>query len=113
MRSNNCRIVLVRPRDPNNIGAAARAIKNFGFSDLWVVTPHAPVWHEIVSAVNAEDVLASAHVVNTLGEAINNCNLVVGTTDRTRVEAKQTVYTPLDLSLELSEADHQLALVFG
>ena len=113
MHSNDCRIVLVRPRDPNNIGAAARAIKNFGFSDLWVVTPHPPVWHEIVSAVNAEDVLAGARVVNTLDEAINDCNLVVGTTDRTRVEAKQTVYTPLDLSHALSKADYQFALVFG
>jgi tRNA/rRNA methyltransferase len=107
------RVVLVRPRDPNNIGAAARAMKNFGFSDLWVVTPHPPVWREVVSAVNAEDVLANARVVNTLDEAISDCNLVVGTTDRTRVEAKQTVYTPLDLSRELSEADYQLALVFG
>ncbi len=113
MHSINCRIVLVRPRDPNNIGAAARAMKNFGFGDLWIVTPHPPVWHEIVSAVNAEDVLANAHVVNTLDEAISDCNLVVGTTDRTRVEAKQTVYTPLDLIRELSEADYQLALVFG
>lgn len=107
------KIVLVRPRDPNNIGAAARAMKNFGFSDLWVVTPHPPVWDEIVSAVNAEDVLANAHVVNKLDVAISDCNLVIGTTDRTRVEAKQTVYTPLELSRELSETNYHLALVFG
>jgi len=113
MLSTACRIVLARPRDPNNIGAAARAMKNFGFSDLWVVTPHPPVWHEVVSAVKAEDVLANARVVNTLDEAINDCNLVVGTADRTRVEAKQTVYTPSDLSRELNAADYHLALVFG
>src|SRR5262245_66140392 len=74
MSSSNCRIVLVRPRDPNNIGAAARAMKNFGFTDLTVVTPHPPVWGEVVSAVNAEDVLANARVVQLLDEAISDCN---------------------------------------
>jgi tRNA/rRNA methyltransferase len=107
------KIVLVRPRDPNNIGAAARAMKNFGFTDLAVVTPYPPVWNEAVSAVNAEDVLTNARVCESLDEAIGDCNLVVGTTDRTRVEEKRTVYTPLDLSRELSVADYDLALVFG
>jgi tRNA/rRNA methyltransferase len=109
----NCKIVLVRPRDPNNIGAAARAMKNFGFTDLAVVTPYPPVWNEAVSAVNAEDVLTNARVCESLDEAIADCNLVIGTTDRTRIEEKRTVYTPLDLSRELSAADHNLALVFG
>src|SRR5262245_13255252 len=113
MASSSVRIVLVRPRDPNNIGAAARAMKNFGFTDLAVVTPYPPVWNEVVSAVNAEDVLTNTRVCESLDEAVADCNLVVATTDRTRVEEKQTVYTPLDLSRELSEADYNLALVFG
>src|SRR5215475_13657979 len=107
------RIVLVRPRDPNNIGAAARAMKNFGFADLVVVTPHPPVWSEVVSAVNATDVLTGARVCATLDEAVADCNLVVGTTHRTRVEEKQNLYTPLDLSRALAAADYDLALVFG
>jgi len=110
---SNRRIVLVRPRDPNNIGAVARAMKNFGFTDLAIVTPHPPVWSEVVSAVNATDVLTNARVCGALDEAIADCNLVVGTTDRTRVEEKQTVYTPFDLSRELAAADYDLALVFG
>lgn len=110
---SQCRIVLVRPRDPNNIGAVARAMKNFGFTDLAVVTPYPPVWNEAVSAVNAEDILANARVCESLDEAIGHCNLVIGTTDRTRVEEKQTVYTPLDLSREMAKADYNLALVFG
>src|SRR5262245_46623979 len=109
----NRRIVLVRPRDPNNIGAVARAMKNFGFTDLAVVTPHPPVWSEVVSAVNATDVLTGARVCGSLDETIADCNLVVGTTDRTRVEEKQTAYTPSDLSRELARADYDLALVFG
>jgi TrmH family RNA methyltransferase len=109
----NRRIVLVRPRDPNNVGAAARAMKNFGFTDLAVVTPHPPVWGEVVSAVNATDVLTGARVFGSLDEAVADCNLVVGTTDRTRVEEKQTLYTPFDLSRELGVADYDLAIVFG
>ncbi|MBO0797820.1 MAG: TrmJ/YjtD family RNA methyltransferase [Blastocatellia bacterium] len=108
-----CRIVLVRPRDPNNIGAAARAMKNFGFLDLAVVSPHPPVWQEAVSAVNAEDVLANARVVGTLAEAVADCTLVVGTADRRRVEPKRSIYTPADLSRELRVADQRMALVFG
>ncbi|MBO0862538.1 MAG: RNA methyltransferase [Chloracidobacterium sp.] len=107
------RIVLVHPRDPNNIGAAARAMKNFGFADLAVVAPHPPVWSEVVSAVNATDVLTGARLCATLDEAITECNLVVGTTDRTRVEEKQNLYAPLDLSRELAAAEYDLALVFG
>src|SRR5262245_21441961 len=109
----NRRIVLVRPRDPNNIGAVARAMKNFGFTDLAIVTPHPPVWSEVVSAVNATDVLTNARVCASLDEAITDCNLVVGTADRTRVQEKQTIYTPFDLGHELAVADYNLALVFG
>jgi tRNA/rRNA methyltransferase len=113
MFSSTRRIVLVRPRDPNNIGAVARAMKNFGLRDLWVVAAHPPTWAEITSAVNALDVLTGARVVETLAEAVADCNLVLGTTDQTRVEGKQTVYTPFDLSRDLAEAAYDLALVFG
>lgn len=113
MNLSNCKIVLVRPRDPNNIGAAARAMKNFGFSDLAVVGIHPPNWDEVTSAPNATDVLANARIFPTLSQAIADCNLVVGTTDRTRVETRQTIFTPFDLSRDLAEAEYRLALVFG
>jgi len=109
----DCRIVLVRPRDPNNIGAVARAMKNFGLSDLTVVAPHPPTWSEITSAVNAGDILAGARVVSTLPEAIEDRTLVVGTLDRTRVESKQTLFTPLDLTRDPRLPSARLALVFG
>ncbi|MBS1788294.1 MAG: TrmJ/YjtD family RNA methyltransferase [Acidobacteria bacterium] len=113
MLPSNCRIVLVRPRDPNNIGAVARAMKNFGFGNLTVVAVHPPVFEEVTSAPNAMDVLSNARIVAKLSDAIADCNLVVGTTDRTRIEAKQTVYTPFDLSRDLTASDYKLALVFG
>lgn len=108
-----CKIVLVRPRDPNNIGAAARAMKNFGFAEMVVVAPYPPVWREAVSAVKAEDVLGRAIVAETVAEAVADCTLVAGTADRTRVEAKGEIYTPEDLSGEWRAGGHRLALLFG
>ncbi|HVA00593.1 MAG TPA: TrmJ/YjtD family RNA methyltransferase [Terriglobia bacterium] len=84
MTQNNWRIVLVRPRNPLNIGAAARALANFGFQELVVVAPHEPVWREARSAVGAGAVVKSARSVSTLLEAIGDCTLVVGTTTGSR-----------------------------
>jgi TrmH family RNA methyltransferase len=78
------RIVLVRPRNPLNIGAAARAMANFGFGDLVVAAPHAPVWQETRSAVGAEEIVKSARAVADLREAIAGCSVVVGTTSGSR-----------------------------
>lgn len=113
MSFSQLKLILVRPRDPNNIGAAARAMKNFGLSELVVVAPFPPTWDEVVSAVNAEDVLTKARVVETLAEAVADCTLVVGTADRTRVQDKQRLFTPRDLQIEIAPTNHRLALVFG
>ncbi|HEV2500415.1 MAG TPA: TrmJ/YjtD family RNA methyltransferase [Terriglobia bacterium] len=80
----NWRVVLVRPRNPLNIGAAARAMANFGFIDLRVVEPHPPVWREARSAVGAEAVVRAARAAETLTEAIGDATLVVGTTSGQR-----------------------------
>jgi tRNA/rRNA methyltransferase len=78
------RIVLVRPRNPLNIGAAARAMANFGFRDLVVVAPYGPTWQETRSAVGAEDVVHSARAVKDLLDAIGDLSLVIGTTSGSR-----------------------------
>jgi len=78
------RIVLVRPRNPLNIGAAARAMANFGFRDLMVVAPFGPTWQETRSAVGAEEVVHSARAVDDLLEAIGDATLVIGTTSGSR-----------------------------
>ncbi len=107
----DCRVVLVRPRDPNNIGAAARAMKNFGFRDLAVVAPYPPIWDEAVSAVNAVDLLRSARVVESLAGAIEDRTLVVGTVDPTRQTGQP--FWPRDLADLAGGSDHRLAIVFG
>ena len=74
------RIVLVDARNPLNIGAAARAMSNFGFRHLRVVNPYDVAFEGARSAVGAADVLASAEKYETVAEAIADCSLVVGTT---------------------------------
>ncbi len=104
------RIVLVRPRNPNNIGAVARAMKNFGFADLVIVAPHAPVWEEARrSAIGAVDLVERARVVENLVQGISDCSMVIGTVDPRRGKG----ITTRKLVEELSTAPHQIALVFG
>ena len=85
----NWRIVLVRPRNPLNIGAAARAMANFGFQELMVAKPYEPTWQETRSAVGAEDVVAAARAVPTLLESIADAMLVIGTTSGSRRHLKR------------------------
>jgi TrmH family RNA methyltransferase len=77
---NNLRVVLVSTRNPLNIGAAARAMSNFGFSHLRVVNPYEPAYREARSAVGAASVLAKAEEFDSVAEAVADCALVVGTT---------------------------------
>jgi len=84
LRGLDWRIVLVRPRNPLNIGAAARAMANFGFEDLVVVAPYTPVWQETRSAVGAEHIVRQAEAVRDLQEAIRDRTLVVGATSGSR-----------------------------
>jgi tRNA/rRNA methyltransferase len=73
-------VVLVAPRNPLNIGAAARAMSNFGFQSLRLVNPFAPSFREARSAVGASDILANAKRYKSVADAVNDCTLVVGTT---------------------------------
>jgi tRNA/rRNA methyltransferase len=73
-------VVLVRPRNPLNIGAAARAMRNFGAEYLRVVNPYAVAFREARSAVRASDVLRNAQEFKSVAEAVADCSLVVGTT---------------------------------
>lgn len=72
--------MLVAPRNPLNIGAAARAMSNFGFLKLRVVNPYEVAYREAKSAVNASAVLNDSEQTETVAEAVGDCTLVVGTT---------------------------------
>src|SRR5690348_14295928 len=74
------RIVLVSPRNPLNIGAAARAMSNFGFADLRLVNAYDLAFREAKSAVKSRYILEQAETYSSLAEAVAECSLVVGTT---------------------------------
>ena len=68
-------MVLVATRNPLNIGAAARAMSNFGFCRLRVVKPYEPAFREARSAVGASDVLADAEQFDNVADAVADCAL--------------------------------------
>jgi len=74
------RVVLVDVRNPLNIGAAARAMSNFGVPHLRVVNPYDVAFQNARSAVGAAPTLAAAEVYKTVAEGVADCSLVVGTT---------------------------------
>ena len=79
------KIVLVEPEHPGNIGAVARAMKTMGFHQLYLVKPKRfPDPQTDWRAANAIDIIDDACVCETVAEAVAGCDLVVGTTARTR-----------------------------
>ena len=77
---DNLCVVLVATRNPLNLGAAARAMSNFGFARLRVVNPYEVAFREARSAVGASALLANAEEHRSVAEAVADCALVVGTT---------------------------------
>ena len=85
MNPDNIRIVLVNTTHPGNIGGVARAMKNMGLCNLYLVAPEKyPDEQAEWRAASAADLLASARVVDTLDAAIGDCQFVVGTSARER-----------------------------
>jgi TrmH family RNA methyltransferase len=84
-------VVLVSPRNPLNVGAAARATSNFGFSRLRVVNPYEVAFREARSAVGASSILRRAEEYASLAEAVADCTLVIGTTAARKRELHHTL----------------------
>jgi tRNA/rRNA methyltransferase len=109
------RVVLVAPRNPLNIGAAARAMSNFGFAELRLVNPYDVAFREARSAVHAGHVLAAAKEYPSLAEAVADCTLVVGTTAASGRELQHPVRRlPYGVGLIRKRlATEGVALLFG
>jgi TrmH family RNA methyltransferase len=109
------RFVLVRPAAAANVGAAARALKNMGASELWLVAPR---WTDPAAALRlahgAHDVLHGARTVGTLAAAVADCRWVVGTTRRAgRRRAIEWDPRRWARAVHDSPARRPLAVVFG
>jgi TrmH family RNA methyltransferase len=111
----NLRVVLVRTRNPLNIGAAARAMSNFGAFHLRVVTPYEKAFREAVSGVGAGAVLTNAEEHDSLAEAVRDCRLVVGTTAIGHRELQHEVRSPADAAklMRRKLASGRVAILFG
>ena len=121
-RNFRVKIILSRPRNPDNIGAAARAMANFGLNELAVVAPHGPAWKETLetaatagsgqpvwlmkgarAAVGAADVIGSAGICATVSEAASDCVLLLGTSALQRRAPDRDVILLQDLRGYLAE----------
>jgi tRNA/rRNA methyltransferase len=109
-------VVLVRARNPNNIGAVARAMHDFGFRDLRLVSDYPVALREARSAVDATEVLAEAREYKSVAEAVADCHLVVGTTAAGRRALEHPLYAVAEGSELLRAtlaAGGRVALLFG
>ncbi len=111
------RFVLVHTSHPGNIGAAARAMKTMGFSELVLVNPRFPdaaaTEEAIAFASGAQDVLERTRVVTSIEEALQGCNFAAALSARLR-EFSPPVLTPRALAAQATaDAGLNLALVFG
>ncbi|MDX7989104.1 tRNA (cytosine(32)/uridine(32)-2'-O)-methyltransferase TrmJ [Xenorhabdus sp. 12] len=111
----NIRIILVETSHTGNMGSAARAMKTMGLTNLYLVNPLVqPDSHAIALSAGASDVIGAAKIVNTLDEALAGCELVIGTSARSR-----TLSWPMVEPRECGErcvktASHSpVAIVFG
>ena len=112
---SNLRVVMVATRNPLNLGAAARAIANFGFSRLRVVSPYDVAFREARSAVGAAPLLRAAEEFAAVADAVGDCRLVVGTTSVGHRELQHSIRR-LEYGARLIRralASGPVALLFG
>jgi len=112
---DNLRVVLVSTRNPLNIGAAARAMSNFGVTRLRVVNPYELAFREARSAVGASPILKHAEEFKSVADAIADCTLVVGTTAGQNRELQHPLRMLSEVSPEICHrlASGPVALLFG
>lgn len=111
------RIVLVEPHEAGNVGAAARAMKNFGYTDLVIVGKRSQRRDDVSIwwASGAVDVMEDAPHLPTLEEALTDCHLSVATTAvrERHVFERLTPATVSDLAWSTLTDEQTVALVFG
>lgn len=109
-------VVLVEPKYPENIGAAARACANFGVRNLRVVSPRVMDWERILTMATrvGEEVAKDLKVFDSLNDALSDCNYVVGST--ARLGAHRKVHKTLrEVACDVASysVNNRVALVFG
>jgi len=111
------RVVLVEPEYEGNIGSVARLMKNFELNELWLVRPKAKLGETARAyAMHAQEILASARVVDDLPKALKSVSYVVGTTAvsaKRPSNLKRTSITPFEFARIVASTSRRVALLFG
>ncbi|HMK45468.1 MAG TPA: RNA methyltransferase [Methanocella sp.] len=111
------RVILAEPVQEGNVGSVCRAMKNFGFGDLVMINPCERGDFSRAMASHAQDVLADAVIVDTLDQALEGVNLLVGTTGKlgesTREHLRVPCFSPSELKTMLEDKQGAVALLFG
>ncbi|MEA1984658.1 MAG: RNA methyltransferase [Euryarchaeota archaeon] len=111
------RVILVDPLYQGNVGSVARAMKNLGYSDLVLVNPCKLEGEACALASHARDLMHNARIVDTIQEAIEGVNLIVGTTGMTGSKRDEHIRMPIHTSRQLKGKldgnSGTIAILFG
>jgi TrmH family RNA methyltransferase len=107
------RVVLASPRNPLNIGAAARAMSNFGVTELRLVDAYRVAVEEFKSATHAGTVVEGAREFASVAEAVGDATLVVGTSSVGSREMQLPLYRLEDAARRIRKHNGRTALLFG
>lgn len=112
---DNISFILIEPGEPGNIGASARAMKNMGFKTLELVKPVEFLTHEARQmACNSAEILERARVYSKFKDAIEDKNVIVGTTRR--LGSRRGLIMPLENSVKriiTAARKNKVAILFG
>ena len=111
------RVVLVEPMYQGNVGSVARAMKNFGYSDLVMVNPCELEGQARAMSSHARDVLEGARITSTLEEAVKGADLLIGTTGVSSLKTGEHIRLPLypvqEIKEKLKGYSGTIAVLFG
>jgi len=110
-------VVLVEPEKEGNMGSIARSMRNFGLTELYLVSPKIPIGDEALRyATRGKEILNKARMVQTLSDALRGVDRVVGTTAIVGTSSRNILRIPIDptqLASRLAETTGSVALLFG
>ena len=110
------KIILIETSNSGNIGSTLRAMKTMGFGSLCLVNPKEFPSEEVTAlAANASDLIDSVQVVNSIEEALDGCNLVIGTSSRDRKVPwpNESIASASPKIIAEADKNNTVAILFG
>jgi tRNA/rRNA methyltransferase len=113
MSLKNTHFILCRPQLGENIGFAARAMKNFNITNLRIVSPRCtfPNQKANATAVGAKNILQSAKIYKSLDKSIGDLNIIFATTSRSR-KVNKKIISITDFTKKIKKKQ-KIGIIFG